>query len=84
MKQHEGDGDKVRVLQRIKDREPTLLWELDESYVGEDPKWIKGQIQIHSEETPGFEYRVNIISEVKTTITKNILLKGRVASTQRK
>lgn len=58
--QNEGQGDMLRVLQRIKDRDdPILLWELDESFVGEEPKWNRGQFEIRAEDTPGFEYRVS-------------------------
>jgi hypothetical protein len=49
------------VLQRIKDSDsPILLWELDQSYIVNDPEehWVKGQIEIKSEQIPGFEYRV--------------------------
>ena len=49
------------VLQRIKNVDnPVLKWELDESFIGEDPKWIHAQFPMTAE--PGQEYRVRLKS----------------------
>ena len=57
-----GNGDRLLVLQRIKNVDnPVLKWELDESYIGEDPKWIHAQFPMAAE--TGQEYRVRSLSK---------------------
>lgn len=58
--QGNGDHDRMRVLQRIKDVEsPIILWDLDKSFVEAEVKWYPGQIEITAEAVEGFEYRVS-------------------------
>ena len=34
------------------------MWDLSSSYIGNEPKWIEGQIKVMGEEVEGYEYRV--------------------------
>ena len=50
------------MIQRIKGVQQTIpLWELPNTYVGDNPRWFEGKIPIQADNVDGFEYRVCVL-----------------------